>query len=140
MRIRPGSRMRWLRKRLLRRRGELTLLLASAIACAIAYAGWLAAPEAWSSAILMIVVGATAAPLYPLAMAQAYALRPGASGSVQAAGHLFTPLGLALPLLVGVVADHAGTRLALATLLAEPLGLVVLAIWQRRSGDVRTCR
>lgn len=75
----------------------------------------------------MIPVGATAAPLYPLAAAQAYARRPGRSGSVLAASHLFTPLGLALPWLLGTVADRAGLLVALALLVVQPLGLVALA-------------
>ena len=49
-----------------------------------------------------------------------------------AAGHLFTPLSLALPVLVGSVADHAGTTAALALLVAQPLGLVVLVAATRR--------
>ena len=48
------------------------------------------------------------------------------TGAVLAAGHLFTPLALALPFLVGTVADHAGTLAALALLVAQPAGLVVL--------------
>jgi hypothetical protein len=80
----------------------------------------------------MLPVGACAAPLYPLAAAQAYARAPNASGAVLAAGHLFTPLALALPFLVGSVADHAGTSAALALLAAQPLGLVVLVAVTRR--------
>jgi hypothetical protein len=50
---------------------------------------------------------------------------------VLAAGHLFTPLGLALPFLVGSVADHAGTTAALALLVAQPLGLTILVATTR---------
>jgi Major Facilitator Superfamily len=117
--------------RVLARRGERAVLTACAIACAITYAAWLAAPTAWLSALLLVPVGATATPLYPLAQARAYARRPGASGAVQAASHLFTPLGLALPFAIGVIADHAGTTVALAVLLVQPLGLAVLAAADR---------
>lgn len=120
--------------RLLRRVAALRLLLASSVACTVAYAAWLAAPTAWASLLLMIAVGATAAPLYPLASAQAYAALPGRSGTVQAAAHLFTPLGLALPWLLGVLADAAGTTAALIALAAQPVGLAVIAAAQRRSG------
>ncbi len=41
--------------------------------------------------------------------------------------HLFTPIGLALPFALGFVADRLGTEVALAALLVEPLGLVLLA-------------
>ena len=117
--------------RLLKHRSERWLLVAAGSACAVAYALWLAAPTAWLAAVLIVPVGATAAPLYPLAAAQAYARRPGRSGSVLAASHLFTPLGLALPWLVGVVADHAGLTVALALLVVQPLGLVALATRER---------
>lgn len=100
---------------------ERRVLRATAGACVAVYVAWLAIP----SPLLAALVGATAAPLYPLCAAQAYARRPGASGSVLAAGHLFTPLGLALPLLVGLVADRAGLVPALALLIVQPLVLVI---------------
>ncbi|HEX5060449.1 MAG TPA: hypothetical protein VFV99_13870 [Kofleriaceae bacterium] len=108
------------------------MLAASAIGCAVSYVPWLAAPTPLLSMLLMVPVGACVAPLYPLAAAQAYARQPDASGAVLAAGHLFTPLALALPFLVGTVADHAGTLAALVLLLLQPLGLVVLVGTTRR--------
>ena len=114
-------------ERLLAHRDERQLLVRVSIACALTYAVWLAAPTAWACAILALPVGATSAPLYPLASARAYACRPDASGLVQAAGHLFTPLSLAMPFAIGLVADHAGTWTALALLVVQPLGLAVLA-------------
>lgn len=113
--------------RLLRHRGERQLLVAAAVACALAYVAWMHAPTLWLSVALAGVVGATAAPLYPLAAAQAYARCPGQSGLVLAASHLFTPLGLALPFAIGLVADEAGTHVALVALLVQPLGLAWLA-------------
>jgi MFS family permease len=118
-------------ERLLKRWSERTLLIAAALACAAAYAAWLATPSIAAGIALMPFVGATAAPLYPLAAAQAYACRPDASGAVLAASHLFTPLGLGLPFLVGLLADHAGTTVALAALLVQPLGLALLAATSR---------
>jgi hypothetical protein len=41
---------------------------------------------------------------------------------------MFEPLVLVLPWLLGVVADRAGTLAALALLIAQPIGLVVLAV------------
>jgi MFS family permease len=121
---------------LLRLRSERWVLVASAIGTAIAYVPWLAAPTPLVSTLLMLPVGACAAPLYPLAAAQAYARQPEASGAVLAAGHLFTPIALALPFLVGSVADHAGTTAALALLVAQPLGLVVLVAATRHRSAV----
>jgi MFS family permease len=113
--------------RLLARTTERRLLVLAGLLCAVSYAAWLAAPTPWLSAVLMVPVGATSATLYPLAAALAYARCPGRSGMVLAAGHVFTPLGLALPFGIGMVADAAGTYAALALLIVQPLGLVVLA-------------
>jgi hypothetical protein len=76
----------------------------------------------------MIAVGATASPLYPLASAQAYARRPGRASVVIVASNLFAPLSLALPWLLGVVADHTSVTTALWILIAQPIGIVALAI------------
>ena len=80
---------------------------------------------------LVLMVNALAAPLYPLASAQAYARCPGRSSVVLVTSHLFAPFGLALPWLLGWVADHAGTFVALALLAAQPVGLVVLGALTR---------
>ena len=74
-----------------------------------------------------------------LGQSKAYALRPEQSGSVLAAAHLFTPLGLALPWLVGSVADHAGTTVALVLLVAQPLGLLLLVAASRTRPRATTC-
>jgi predicted MFS family arabinose efflux permease len=114
--------------RLARRLGAARLLALFCAACACAFVLWLAATSAAASAALMLLVGATAAPLYPLACAQAYAALPGRSGAVLAAGHLFTPLSLALPLALGAAADRWGVVAALALLVAQPVGLGLLAL------------
>jgi MFS transporter, FSR family, fosmidomycin resistance protein len=113
--------------RLLSSRDEHTVLVRCAPLCAVAYLGWLAAPNALASILLAIPVGITAAPLYPLASSHAYATRPAKAATVLAASHLFTPLGLAMPFALGVVADHFGTYAALATLAIQPFGLWILA-------------
>ncbi len=124
-------------ERLLATRSERSMLLVCASACAVAFVAWILAPALWLSVALMAVVGMFAAPLYPLAAAQAYARRPDASGSVLAAQSLFTPLGLALPFVVGFIADRAGTYVALLVLIAQPLGLVALVML---GGASRTSR
>lgn len=115
-------------EKLLAKHGERTLLVWFGSACACSFAAWICAPTVWSSVLLMIPVGASSTPLYPLVAAQAFARRPESSGAVLAASHLFTPLGLALPFLVGAIADHAGTYVALAVLVVQPVALVVLAL------------
>jgi MFS family permease len=118
--------------RLLTKFTDRTLLIACGLACAVTYVAWLAAPSLLASAILIVPVGATSATLYPLAAARAYARCPGRSGVVLAGNHLFTPIGLALPWLLGIVADRAGTLVALALLIVQPLGLALLAYVSRR--------
>jgi MFS family permease len=115
-------------ERLLARHAERQLLLGFGLASAAAFAAWLAMPTPWLSALAMLGVGATAAPLYPLASAQAYARRPGRAGVILVASHLFAPFALAVPWLLGLVADRAGTGAALSLLIAQPIGLVVLAV------------
>lgn len=126
--------------RLLARYSERTLLISSGLACVVSYVAWLAAPSLLASAILIVPVGATSSVLYPLAAARAYARCPGRSGVVLAASHLFTPIGLALPWLLGIVADRAGTFVALALLVVQPLGLAVLAYASRGEPPTRSDR
>ncbi len=104
------------------------LLAGSAAACAGCFALWLVAPTIWLSAALLALVGVTAAPLYPLTMAQAYAALPGRSGAVHAAARLLTPLSLGVPWLLAWIADASGTGAALATVLVAPLAMVLLAL------------
>lgn len=123
-----------LQRLLARGHDERRLLVGFCAACAASVIAWVAAPTVWASVLLVIPVGAFSTPLYPLVAARAYAQRPAESGAVLAASHLFTPLGLALPYLVGAIADHAGTYVALMVLIAQPLGLIVLT---RATGRAR---
>ena len=82
---------------------------------------------------MIVPVGLFAGPLYPLASAQAFAARPESSGVVLAASHLFTPLALAFPFALGAIADAAGTQVALAVLLVQPVGLCMFAISQTKA-------
>ena len=123
--------------RLMRRIAPLRLLLGSSLICAAAYLAWIAAPSPVLSAVLLALVGAAAAPLYPITVAQAYAALPGRSGAVNAAGSVFTPLTLALPWVLGWIADRAGTGAALLALVAQPIGLALIALavsWRGREG------
>ena len=126
--------------RLLTRHREQRLIIAIGSACAAVFALWLAAPTVWLSALLMLAVGLTAGPLYPLAIAQAYARCPGRSSVVLVVSHLFSPIALAIPWLLGRVADHAGALAALALLAAQPIGLVVLALVTTGDRDSRDSR
>jgi MFS family permease len=103
------------------------ILVACALACAAFFALWLAAPTMWLSALLLALVGATAAPLYPLTMAESYAALPGRSGAVHAAARVLTPLSLGAPWLFAWIADRAGTTASLAAILVGPITIAALA-------------
>jgi MFS family permease len=120
--------------KLLVARSERSLLVVAGIGCAITYSLWLAAPAPLAAILLAAPAGVFIAPLYPLTAAQAYAQRPGKSGSVQAVGHLFSPISLALPWLLGIVADRASIVTALALLVIQPIGLVALVAVTCRRG------
>jgi predicted MFS family arabinose efflux permease len=114
--------------RLLRRIQAMSLLALSGAACTLLYLAWLAMPSVWLSAPMLLLVGVAAAPLYPLCSAQSYAVLPGRSGAVQAVGHLYTPMVMATPWLLGWLADRAGTVSALLVLTAQPLLIAVIAV------------
>ncbi len=128
--------------RLVERIPPIRLLFMSAVACAALYLAWVAVDVIWLSIPLFTLVGMTAAPLYPLATAQAYAVLPGRSGAVNAAGTLFDPLVMLLPWLLGMVADTWGTTAALFLLAAQPIGLAIISAVSigSRSGSPRRCR
>jgi len=116
-------------ERLLRRGGDpLAMLRWGGASCALAYGAWIVAPGAAWSAALLALVGFLAAPLYPIAQAQAYRALPGQSGMVNAVSMVFRPLEIALPLVIGLVADQLGLGVALALLAAQPLGLLAIGM------------
>jgi len=119
-------------ERLLARMDPMRLLFGASVACAVSLVGWIFAPNAWVSGALFAAVGATAAPMYPLVFARAYAALPGRSGTVHAAAHAFTPFALVVPVALGWVADAWGAEWALAALLAQPVGVGLIAAWQLR--------
>lgn len=108
------------------------LLDISGVGCAVAYGAWLFAPTWQVSALSLGVAGLFAAMHYPVLKARAYAALPDKPHVVAAAGSLFGALELALPLLVGVVADGAGVFAAMLVLLAQPLGVAAAAVAARR--------
>ena len=116
----------WLAHRLLGRVAPRTLLLAGGAATAVSYAAWLAAPSLAVSALLLATVGFCSAPLYALAVAQAYRALPGQSGMVNAVGSLFSPLDAALPFALAAVVEELGLVAALAVLGVQPLGALVV--------------
>jgi MFS family permease len=114
--------------RLLRRIDPLRLLRWAGASCAACYLAWIIAPGVLASGVLLTAVGFFAAPLYPIAKAQAYRALPGQSGLVIAGAQLFAPFELALPLLIGLAADAFGLSVALMLLVLQPLGILAIAV------------
>ncbi len=113
---------------LLRRVSPLPLLASCAGAGVVTYVGWVLAPSITVSGVLFFGVGLTTAPLYPLAKAQAYRSLPDQAGMVNAVGHVFQPLDIVVPLILGVIADRFGLVPALLLLAAQPAGLLWIAL------------
>lgn len=121
--------------RLLARFEPLRLLRWSAALCLITYVMWVFAPDLVWSAGLFFLTGLFTAPLYPIAMAQAYRALPEQSGMVNAVSTLLGPVGIAAPLVLGLVADAFGLVPALLLLTVQPAGLFVLALRRPRSAS-----
>jgi FSR family fosmidomycin resistance protein-like MFS transporter len=120
--------------RLLARVEPLRLLMTFAACGAVAYLGWVLAPSIWLSGVSMAIAGFFCSAFYPIAMAQAYRALPGYSGTVNAVAHLFLPLTVALPVLLGLVADTLGLTTVLLILACEPVGLFWIATRERARG------
>ena len=121
--------------RLLARFAPLQLLVAAGLGSSVCYVAWLTASSVTGSAVWLFATGLFAGALYPLAKARAYRALPDRSGMLNAMAHVFTPLDIALPLLLGFVADRFGLVPALSLLLAGPIGLFAIGLSQlsRRS-------
>jgi MFS family permease len=103
------------------------LLAAFSLVGALVYVAWLLAPSLAWSAGLAALVGATTAPQYPLAKAQAYRATPDHPALVNALDALLGPLDVALPFALALLAAHAGVMAVLALLVLQPLLLSLLA-------------
>jgi MFS family permease len=118
--------------RLLPRVEPRRLLLALCLGAMLALAAWLSVDSLTLSVLALGALGACAATHYPLAQAAAYRALPGAPGSVAALGQLFGPLDLAIPVVLGLLADRCGLMAALVGLLLQPLGLIAALSWRAR--------
>lgn len=90
----------------------------------------------WIVVMALLLIDLSCAGWYPLAMAEAYACRPGRSGVVRAVINLGTPFDMALPGAVGLIAASAGILSGLGLLgLAPVLMLLLLPRRERRKRD-----
>lgn len=116
-----------LTERLVSQVGYRRLLMASALACTVALcSATMATNLAWMS-VSLALLGLTAAAHYPLLLARAYEAAPGHAAMVGAMAEVFVVLDLILPWGLGELADAHGLQWALFCLLAQPVGVFLLA-------------
>lgn len=117
--------------RLLKRIAPVRLLTYGALLTLIGIVGLLSVRTIWFAPIALFAIGLGATGLYPIAQAEAYARWPGRSGTVLAIVGLGEPFEVALPGIVGLLADHFGVLAALGLLGLAPL-LILLLVPRRR--------
>ncbi|MEM1024997.1 MAG: MFS transporter [Myxococcota bacterium] len=105
-----------------------TILVASAAAAIGLLGAWVGAEPGLLSILLFFGLGAAVSPHYPIAMAEAYGAHPGRSGTVNAALHVFTPITITAPLLLGLLADLRSPAWALVVIGLQPCALVGLGL------------
>lgn len=98
---------------------------------------WVFTSHVGLSATALIVLGAAAAPLWPLAKAQAFATQPDQTAAIEAASSLLGWLELIFPLLLGWVADRSGLTTALLLLSLQPLAAILATVIASRRGKSR---
>ena len=124
---------------LLKRTTPDKILLWAALACAALWPLWLASPALLVSGVgttapISLALGLAVAPMWSLSTANAYAAgkRPSA---VAALNKLLSPLEVAAPLLLGLIADQLGLLPALLCLLLQPLAVGLAAYTARQRAE-----
>ncbi|MET0339669.1 MAG: MFS transporter [Polyangiales bacterium] len=120
----------WLLARVPARR----LLALASLTSLVAFTLFLLSFDLPSMAASAFLVGASASLHHPLAQSEAYAALPHDAGMVATLGTFFGVSFLISPPLLGWAADTHGLTAALALLLAQPVGLLVVLALTHRSG------
>jgi MFS family permease len=118
----------WATDRLLGAVAPDRVLLGSTLATLLALGAVVLAPSTAWLALALVALGASAAPQYALTQAKAYAALPGRPGVVNALGQVFVLVDIVGPLALGALADRAGVAAALACLVVQPLGVLLLLL------------
>jgi fucose permease len=110
-------------------RGDPRSVLALSALASLAALGLLVVTTSgWIAALALVLVGISAAPHYPLVKAAAYEVLPGRPGLVNALSLLLVPFEVAIPVLLGVIAERHGVGAALAALSLQPLVVLTAAL------------
>jgi hypothetical protein len=118
-----------------RRRAALAV---DAALLAVATTAVVVAPTAWTAGIAAFLVGVFLVRVWIDVQARQLLVRPGQAGSVKAMVTVVETVGLCLPVVAGVIADHLGVTAGLATFagLAWALSLAA-AVLVRQTGAGR---
>lgn len=114
-------------ERLLPRIAARRLLALSCVGSALVFLAFVAADSLWTLALTAFLLELFVVAHYPLTQAQAYAAAPSHSAWVATLSSVFSGLTLVYAPLIGWVADRHGLTSALLLLLAQPLGVLLLA-------------
>lgn len=102
------------------------LLGNAALITLVGLVGLITAQSLWPALLGLFLTGLGAAPWYPIAKAQAYALLPGRAGTIRALQSLFAPLEIAAPLVIGLVAERWGIQTGVGLLLVAPILILII--------------
>jgi len=119
--------------RLLARVSPRRLLALSCVGAAFALAALALSDDLVGLSVAAFVLGTFAVVHHPLAQAQAYRAAPDRAVAVATLASLLNAIPLALTPLVGFLADRHGLPAALAALLVQPLGLLLVLRLARRT-------
>jgi hypothetical protein len=96
----------------------------------------LLAPALWLAGVALFAIGLGATSWYPVARAATYDRLPGRAGLARAITGLIMPLELALPAVVGLLAERFGLVVALGFLGVAPVGVLLLIPRSATKADV----
>jgi FSR family fosmidomycin resistance protein-like MFS transporter len=111
--------------RVLERLDGLRVLRITAAAVALLLPTFLLVPGTGPKLAVLACLAAARSCWHPLSQARLYAALPGRSGAVTALSTLVSPIGLALPVLFGLLSSAVGIGNALWVVLLAPLALLV---------------
>jgi FSR family fosmidomycin resistance protein-like MFS transporter len=111
--------------RMLERLDGLRVLRFTAVAVTVLLPAFLLAPGTGPKLAALAALAAARSCWYPLSQARLYEALPGRSGAVTALSTLVSPIGLALPVLFGLLACAVGVGAALWVVLLAPMTLLV---------------
>lgn len=116
--------------------GWRPVLIVSSSACAVVLAVVVTTRAIAPMTLALFVLGLCTAAQYPLLLARAYEAAPGRAAIVNAMSEVFVVVDVALPLLLGALADDRGLGLAMGCLLLQPLGVLTLVLVATRKPPV----